>query len=343
MAEDRLTDEEGRVAALHRYNILGDSAEAGFTEITRLVQMALNVPIAAISLIDHDRQVLKSLRGMAPEHMARSAALGSYVITRHQPFIVPDAADDAHLVGIPEIGAYLGVPLTSPDGYNIGVICAMDTMPRDFDAEQVAMLIEFAKLVMEQVELRQIGERDALTGALTRRGFYQEVEREFVRASRYDRPTSLLFFDIDHFRKINDAFGHEAGDEAIQALAGKCIEVSRQTDSFGRIGGQEFAFLLPETNAAEAMQCAERMREVVEKVRFRTPAGVMSVTASFGVSTLSPGFVNAAQWFAETDVALYEAKRRGRNCSVLAAGPKLNDVRQDGNGTIEAAAATIIH
>lgn len=349
MSENKLNDEEGRVASLLRYENLDGAVDNGFAQITKLVQAVLDMPVAAILLLDRDRQIVKSAEGLSPEDLAPAASFAAATIASQQPLVITDAAGDgrfarnALVTGAPHIRSYIGVPLTSPDGYNIGVLCAFGTAPRRFDAQQVTILQSFAALAIEQMELSQVGGRDAMTGALTRRGFYQEVEREFVRARRYERPTSLLFFDIDHFHKINDAFGYEAGDEALSALAAKCMEVSRASDSFGRIAGQEFAFLLPETNAAEAIQCAERMREVIEKLRFRTASGVLSVTASFGIASLAPGIVTAAQWFAETDVALYEAKRLGRNCCVLATSPKLSEVRQDGVGTIEAAAATLIH
>jgi diguanylate cyclase (GGDEF)-like protein len=310
--------------------------------------MVLGVPITALSLIDSDKEVFKSARGMTGEDARRHSTLGAYAIQSNEPLHIPDTRQDARFAdhplvrGEPYIRSYLGAPLVSPDGYNIGTLAAGDTRPRRFDEREQAILADFAKLVIEQLELRQIGERDALTGALTRRGFYHAVEKDFTRASRYERPSSLLFFDVDEFKKINDAFGHAAGDEALKAVAAKCIEVSRQTDFFGRIGGQEFGFLLPETNAHEAMQCAERMRDLIEKLRFRTSSGVLSVTASFGVASLSAAVGTAAQWFAETDVALYEAKRLGRNCCVLASAPRLSEVRRTG-GSVEAAAATIVH
>jgi diguanylate cyclase (GGDEF)-like protein len=349
MSEDRLNDEAGRIAALRRYEILDADAEDAFLRVTKLVQMVLGVPFATLSLIDSHNEVFKSARGMTGEEAERRSAFGAHVIQGNEPLHIPDTRQDARFAdhplvqGEPYIRSYLGVPLTSPDGYNIGTLAAGDTRPRWFDEREQAILGDFAKLVTEQLELRQIGERDGLTGALTRRGFYHAVEREFVRASRYERPSSLLFLDIDQFKKINDAFGHAAGDEALRAVAAKCIEVSRQTDCFGRIGGQEFGFLLPETNGHEAVQCAERMREVIEKLRFKTSSGVLSVTASFGVASLSAAMGTAAQWFAETDVALYEAKRLGRNCCVLASAPRLSEVRQTGGGSLEAAAATIVH
>ncbi len=318
------SDEQGRLAALHRYQLLDNGKSPAFEEITRLVQLALDVPVSAVSLIDQDEQRFKAIRGMPDGAVPREAAFCNETIKTAAPLVVPDAtrdsrfSDNFQVTGERHIRSYIGVPLTTPDGYNVGALCAIDTRPRQFDERQIAILSGLGKLVVEQFELRQIAKQDYLTGALARRGFQHEVEREYIRSSRYERPAALVCIDIDHFKKINDAFGHPAGDEALRAVAQACLSVMRQSDIFGRIGGEEFAFLLPETTAHEAMQCAERIREVIENLRFKIGERVLSVTASFGVATLAPTTRGAADWFADADRALYEAKRQGRNCSVLA-------------------------
>ena len=322
-----LSDEEGRLAALRRYQMPSSGAAGAFDEITRLVQLALDVPVSAVSLIDREEQRFQAIRGMADVPVPRNDAFCNETIKTAAPLIVPDATQDPRFFenyqvsGEPRIRSYVGVPLTTPDGYNVGALCAIDTRPRQFDARQIAIVSGLAKLVVEQFELRQIAKQDYLTGALTRRGFQHEVEREFIRSSRYERPAALVFIDIDHFKKINDAFGHPAGDDALKGVAQACLGVMRQSDIFGRIGGEEFAFLLPETSAHEAMQCAERIREVVENLRFKIGDRVLSVTASFGVATLAPTTRGADDWIADADRALYEAKRLGRNCCVLATPP----------------------
>ena len=319
-----LSDELGRLAALHRYQVPDGGAAPAFEEIIRLVKLALDVPISAISMIDRDEQIFTAVSGMSNRPVPRNDALCSEAIKTAWPLIVPDALRDprfsnsTQVTGEPQIRSYVGVPLTTPDGYNVGALCAIDTAPREFSEREIAMIAGFAKLVVEQLELRQITKHDYLTGALTRRSFQHEIEREFLRSSRYERPAALVSVDIDHFKKINDAFGHPAGDEALQGVAQACLGVMRQSDVFGRIGGEEFAFLLPETTAHEAMQCAERIREVIENLRFKIGDKVLSVTASFGVATLTPTTRSAGDWVASADRALYEAKQLGRNYSVLA-------------------------
>lgn len=323
MSVDPLTDENGRLAALRRYQRTEAGAPDAFSGITTLVQQTLEVPIAALSFIERDSQIFRSVRGMPDAPIPRKASICAHTIATPRPFVVPDTHEDARFAGNPLVAgptgvrAYLGAPLLTPQGYAVGTLAAMDTRPRDFNAHHGAILSGLAAQVVEQMELRQIGEFDQTTNALTRRAFQAEVERDFLRSSRYERPSALVFLDIDHFAKINEAFGHMAGDDALRAVAQRCQQVLRQTDTFGRVGSEEFAFLLPETSAYEATQCAERVREIVEKLRFKTEAGVLSVTASFGVSALHPGIKSAAQWFAEADVALYAARTSGRNCVML--------------------------
>ena len=176
-----------------------------------------------------------------------------------------------------------------------------------------------SKLAMEQIELRQIANTDPLTGALTRRGFQRDVEQEFSRASRYQRPAALVFLDIDHFKRVNDEFGHPAGDLVLQAVARACENTLRQSDAFGRLGGEEFGLLLPETGAEDAMQCAERVRQAIEALTISIKPGTdVRITSSLGVSSMTPELATPAMWFAAADVALYQAKRGGRNCVVSA-------------------------
>ena len=324
MLDDKLHDEEGRIAALHRYEILDTAEEEAFSRIANLVQMVLCVPISAVALVDRDRQTFKAVRGMSAADLPRQASFGAQTIRAHQPLQVPDAsadprfADNPLVLGAPHIRGYLGFPLTTPDGYNIGSLCAIDTEPRQFDASHAAVLESLAKLAVEFLELRQIAKHDSLTNALTRRGFFAEVEKDFMRSTRYERPSALVVIDIDHFRAINDLYGHPCGDDVITAVARCCNETLRHSDAFGRIGGEEFALLLPETSAIDAMQCAERIRVLIEALRIKSAAGPITVTASFGVAPLSPDVGNPDQWFVEADIALYEAKRDGRNRCVSA-------------------------
>lgn len=319
MQNDKLTDEAGRLAALNRYDAFGGGDDQPFHRVIELVQTVLSVPIAAVTLIDSERQWLLTAGGAEIRSTPREHAFCNETIKQRGPLAVTDAtldprfAQNPGVVGAPHIRSYLGVPLTTPDGYNIGTLCAVDLEPRPFDARQAGILSKLAEIVVEQFELRQIAKQDAMTGALTRRGFFAEVEKEFLRATRYDRPSALVMIDVDRFRDINDRHGHAAGDAVLVSIANACMATMRRSDVFGRIGGEEFALLLPETEAEEAREAADRIRRIVESTTVETSAGAIKATISLGIAPIPAVSEGSAAWLAEADIALYEAKQFGRN------------------------------
>jgi len=319
MDEAKLTDEEARLAALRRYEINEPSDNKPFQRIVELIQQVIGVPMAAVTLIDGDTQWLKASRGLAYGETPREDAFCNYTIRQFGPFAVNDAlldprfAENPMVTGAPHIRSYLGMPLTTPEGYNIGSICAIDDEPRQFDRAQGDIMRKLAEIVVEQFELQQIAKQDSMTGALTRRGFFAEVEREFRRAGRYDRPSTLVVIDVDHFKSINDRYGHPAGDAVLVSIANSCMATMRRSDIFGRIGGEEFGLLLPETDAEEAREAAERIRQMVESTIVQVGGVEVRTTVSLGVAPRPAATETVAAWFGETDIALYEAKQFGRN------------------------------
>ncbi len=118
----------------------------------------------------------------------------------------------------------------------------------------------FASLVLDELELRQIALSDALTGAMTRRGWLAAVEKEMARGARQGTQAAIVLFDVDHFKAINDTHGHAVGDAVLQALTRRCLLHLGPADALGRIGGEEFAVLVPDAGLPEAMELAERLR-----------------------------------------------------------------------------------
>ncbi|PEQ14594.1 diguanylate cyclase [Novosphingobium sp. PC22D] len=316
MLQFKLEDEEGRQAALERYDISEPRIEP-FERITSLVKAVLGVPMCAVTFIDGDRQRIHTRQGFDVAETPRSASFCQHTIASTGPLVVPDARRDLRFSDNPfvtegTLSSYLGVPLTTPDGYNLGALCAMDTVARQFDPAEIELLARFAALVVEELELRTIARYDALTGAVTRRTFVEESKRVIDRFARYARPGALLLFDIDHFKSINDTFGHPAGDDVLRRVAQVAEETLRPSDMLGRIGGEEFGILLPETERADARACAERLRQAIASLHMPELSG-RGISASFGLSCLS-GFVGSPEgWIAEADAALYMAKRSGRN------------------------------
>ncbi|MBQ0935264.1 GGDEF domain-containing protein [Ideonella paludis] len=167
-------------------------------------------------------------------------------------------------------------------------------------------------------QLRQLAMTDLLTALPNRRAFSQALVNELARSLRHGHPLSLAVMDLDHFKRINDNHGHSAGDEALQHTAKILRSQARCEDMVARIGGEEFALLMPETAAEQALEVAERMRKAVMAQPLSARAGGEPVTTSVGVATVPPG-MDGEQALHAADRALYEAKRRGRNCVVAAA------------------------
>jgi two-component system cell cycle response regulator len=158
---------------------------------------------------------------------------------------------------------------------------------------------------------------DALTQTYNRRYFNEALEREYNRSVRYKRELSLLVFDIDHFKKINDVHGHVAGDHVLRLLAQEVKPKLRQQDIFARTGGEEFAVLLPEVNGEGALITAEKVRRIVEATAFTFEQAVIPCTVSVGVVTLGPHVASETALYQTADTALYQAKNSGRNRVVV--------------------------
>lgn len=175
---------------------------------------------------------------------------------------------------------------------------------------------EFASIRMARVladQLSQLATTDSLTGVANRREFFHMASKEISRAQRNDRVLSVLMFDIDHFKNINDQYGHAAGDEVLVNIVNTCLKSLREIDTIGRLGGEEFGILLPETEVKEAAKVAERLRESMKAIRPGGSATTGTVTMSIGVAQWNASHEDFEELMARADRALYEAKRGGRN------------------------------
>ena len=174
------------------------------------------------------------------------------------------------------------------------------------------------QLESANTKLQELALRDGLTGLLNRRYWESCLEREFARHQRYDSPVSLVIFDIDHFKRVNDTYGHQTGDEVIRSVAEITSRLARETDFAGRYGGEEFVVLLPGTHLEGAAQFAERLRQAVEQQVLDYQGSPLSYTISLGVATISDDMANYQILLERADKALYASKEQGRNRVTLA-------------------------
>lgn len=319
--EPRDDAEARRLELLRDYNILDTPPEVQFDRIARLAAALLNTPIAAVTLVDEDRQWFKAQVGLERSELPRSESLCSVAITGDRPMIVEDASLDTRFAQnrlVHEDGGirfYLGVPLRTPDGAALGTLCAIDRTPRQVTPRDVALMQDLAELAMEQLELRHAASEDALTGVLRRGAFLAAAERDLAVVRRNDRRLGCLMIDVDHFKTINDRFGHATGDRVLVALTDTIRACLRRSDLVGRLGGEEFCVLLADTGEEGALDVANRLLRSVRATSVVAADGrVVTFSVSIGgteVLSLDSGFDLV---MARADGALYRAKHEGRDC-----------------------------
>src|SRR5579863_8037264 len=259
-----------------------------------------------------------SLVGLAPQ-----------LSSLHRPWLGPFVGADHHLLfpGVPNLKSAALVPLTRKDRAT-GALCFGSRDPTrftrhhgtDFLSHLGAVAAVCLENAVNRARLLRAGITDFLTGWHNRRYLQQRLKEELARAQRKAGTIACLMMDIDHFKGINDGYGHLAGDIALKEIAQRVESQIRSMDTAARFGGDELAILLPDSNAAEAAKLAERIREVIAAQPFALTAQIdRSLTVSVGVASISPGRdetdlkAMADRLLADADAALYRAKAMGRN------------------------------
>lgn len=216
--------------------------------------------------------------------------------------------------------SFLEIPLVNEDAV-IGSLRILDTVDREFSDRDCQLLEGFARLVVDQVGLWSEASRDVLTGAMTRRAFSDALRKTFAARARAQGKASLVMFDLDHFKRINDTFGHAAGDAVLKTVARTVLRELRVEDSFGRVGGEEFAVLLANADSVVAAEVADRIRRAIERAAI-PGYPMIKVTSSFGVAEAHDALLDSEDWSDRADASLYEAKETGRNRVCVAASER---------------------
>ena len=201
-------------------------------------------------------------------------------------------------------------------GFDVG---AVDYIQKPFDTAELTARVRSALRTKRYFDmLAHRAMLDGLTGLWNRSQFDQRLYEEIASARRYDRPLSLVMMDIDRFKNLNDTYGHPFGDQVLQSVGELLQGWTRSTDLPCRYGGEEFGIILRETDMEGAERTAERIRGALEELEIRHRSNIVSVTASFGVSSMSlcrnPCELDHNWLIASADSALYRAKEAGRNC-----------------------------
>jgi diguanylate cyclase (GGDEF)-like protein len=261
--------------------------------------------------------------GYVLDTVRTTGGVSRWIVDESQPVVMGDIDDDpfgaSPMMSHSGLRAYLGVPLVF-NGQPIGVLYALDRAVRHYSPDDVAFMTILAAraagaIGLAQVlgELDMLARTDDLTGCNNRREFFERGSVEFERESRTDRDLSAIVIDIDHFKTVNDRFGHSTGDEVLAEVASRIRNQLRTFDLVGRLGGEEFAILLPEVGRQLASRVAERIRATVAATPVATRSGPVSVTLTLGVADCSPSTSTLISLLDRADAALYDGKAAGRN------------------------------
>ncbi|SAK69709.1 diguanylate cyclase [Caballeronia glebae] len=259
-------NESARLATLRTLGILDTPAEERFDRLTRLARRLFDVPIALVSLIDENRQWFKSCAGLGVQETSRDISFCGHAILHDDVFVIPDARADMRfhdnplVTGDPGIRFYAGQPLMVPNGSKLGTLCLIDTRPRELDGEERGLLRDLAHIAEKEIAAIELATVDELTLIANRRGFEALAQHALNVCTRLGRDASLLFFDLDDFKRINDTFGHAEGDRALVTFAAALRESLRDSDVIGRLGGDEFVALLTDAREDETRHALERLR-----------------------------------------------------------------------------------
>jgi diguanylate cyclase (GGDEF)-like protein len=324
------------LAALKSLGILGTPPEERFDRITRMATQLLNAPIALVSLVADDHQWFKSAQGIDTRTTSRDISFCGHAIAHDGPFIVEDATADERFSGNPmvvqepRIRAYAAHPIqVGEGGHRVGTLCVIDVEPRRFTSDDVTNLRDLAaiveteihrgvlteirsELLTERAELERKAMIDPLTRLWNRGAVMDLLDRELGRARR-GTPVSVGMIDADHFKSVNDTYGHPVGDEVLREIAARIRSAIRDCDDVGRYGGEEFLVLLSNCDERYAHVAGERIRSRIARTPFVTTAGPLNVTVSIGIATYGPDPTPGDALVAACDRALYAAKDRGRN------------------------------
>lgn len=320
------TDERrelARLEALARLDVMDDARDETLDRIARLIIQIFGVDKSVVSFIDSHRQWYMASEGMERSEVDRKDTFCQHTIAGQGPLVVRDAstdprfADNPHVLARGGVRFYAGAPMKTRDGHNVGTVCAIGSAPRKFSAEEEIILTDLTQLAMDFIELRKQATTDGLTGVLNRRAFREESERVISVASRHRENLAVIGLDLDHFKAINDTFGHAAGDTVLISVTNAVKAKLRSGDIFGRVGGEEFSIVLPHTDREGALAVAEKLRRAVADLAFSFDGKPVRMTASFGLARLTLVAKDLDTLTAHADAALYRSKAEGRNRCTL--------------------------
>jgi len=307
-------NEEERLKSLYLSNMLDVRSDERFQRLTRLCQKLFQAPVVLITLLGRDRQWFIACEGVAERETPRDISFCAHAILQQGAFIVNDAAQDERfydnplVTGSPYIRFYAGYPVHLPDGQVGGSLCVIDRQPRVFSDDDIAMLKDMACVVEDEFTLTDMAMKDSLTGLANRRGFHRLAEKRVHQQDGRPATFSLIFFDLDKFKAINDLWGHAEGDKVLKAFSSLLAGPLGEQDIAARLGGDEFVILLQDP--AEAVPYLNALQEAVDNHN-RHADKPYNINYSYGVLHPDPAKpVPLEEMLEKSDSVMYAQKRK---------------------------------
>jgi len=322
-------DEEERLKQLRSLTILDTPPEERFDRVTRMAKRLFGVPIALVSLVDENRQWFKSCFGLSVTETDRRISFCGHAILNNGVLVINDATKDERffdnplVTEDPHIRFYAGQPLLTLSGQGLGTLCIIDRAPRDFSDEDIAMLADLAGMVEREIMAVQLSISDELTKISNRRGFLTLTRHSLDVCRREMFPATLVFFDLDKFKEINDTYGHAEGDRALKIFASEMRESLRTSDIFARLGGDEFVVLLTNSGPDIIQEILKRFEDSV-KSRCVSTSLPYFIEFSYGLVNYDPlKHESIEDMLNEADSAMYENKKIKRQVRHTASSRRL--------------------
>lgn len=312
------TNEQERLSELRSLQILDTPSEERFDRVTRMAMRLFGVPIALVSLVDENRQWFKSCFGLDVSETERRISFCGHAILQNEALVVEDAMQDERfhdnplVTGEAHVRFYAGHPLRNMKGHGLGTLCIIDREPHKFTDEDRHMLADLAGIVEREMMAIELATSDELTHISNRRGFITLSKYTLDLCKRQLFPASLIFFDLDKFKQVNDIYGHAEGDRALNLFAQQMRESFRTSDLFARLGGDEFVALITNANDAMIHELIDRFDKSL-KSRVTELKLPYSVQFSHGIVAFDPLKHELVEdMLREADVKMYENKASRR-------------------------------
>ena len=308
-------NEAERLHALRTLQILDTSHEERFDRVTRMAKRMFGVEISLVSLVDEDRQWFKSAQGLDASETSREISFCGHAINQDGLFIIPNAIDDVRfsdnplVTDAPNIRFYAGYPLKLRQGINLGTLCLIDSKPKHLNEEDKQLLNDLGAMIEQEIRSIQLATLDELTLISNRRGFLTLAEHSQKVCRRKKIPISVILFDLNKFKPINDNFGHHEGDFALKQFAEVMRSVFRESDVIGRLGGDEFVVMLTDTSDEQITVTLERFKIAIDAMNKGINKPYL-IEYSAGVASFSYDTEQSLEeMIAEADASMYEKKK----------------------------------